>query len=285
MKLNWNNHSFDLSERTFIMGILNVTPDSFSDGGLYLSKELAVEHALRMQEEGADMIDIGGESTRPGALRISVKEEIKRVAPVIKAIAMKVKVPVSIDTYKSEVAKAAIDAGASIVNDISGLRFDKEMPKLVARHKLPVVIMHIKGTPSNMQKSPSYKALIPEIIDYLAVSIKIAREAGVSDDKIIIDPGIGFGKTAEHNLEIISCLKEFEGFEKPILLGPSRKAFIGLALGGLPSGERVEGTASAVAIGIFNGANIIRVHDVKEMSRVAKVADAIKFRSMQGYSQ
>lgn len=262
------------------MGILNVTPDSFSDGGLFLSKELAVEHALRMQSEGADIIDIGGESTRPGAKKISAKEEIKRVVPIIEALSKKVKVPISIDTYKSEVAKAAIHAGASIVNDISGLRFDKEMPRLVAKHKLPVVIMHIKGTPENMQKNPSYKALIPEIIDYLAGSIEIAREAGISDDKIIIDPGIGFGKTAEDNLEIIRRLKEFEGFEKPILLGLSRKAFIGMTLGGLPSTERVEGTASAVAIGIFNGANIIRVHDVKEMSRVAKMADAVKNRSI-----
>ncbi|MDO8281469.1 MAG: dihydropteroate synthase [Thermodesulfovibrionia bacterium] len=282
MKLIWNNHSFDLSERTCIMGILNVTPDSFSDGGLFLSQELAVEHAVRMQSEGADIIDIGGESTRPGAMKISAKEEIKRVVPIIEVIAKKVKVPISIDTYKSEVAKAAINAGASIVNDISGLRFDKKMPGLVARYKLPVVIMHIKGTPQNMQNNPSYKALIPEIIDYFAKSIEIALEAGVSNDKIIIDPGIGFGKTADHNLEIIRRLKEFEGFEKPILLGPSRKAFIGKILGGLPANERVEGTASAVAIGIFNGANIIRVHDVKEMSRVAGIADAIKGRSIPG---
>lgn len=264
------------------MGILNVTPDSFSDGGLFLSQELAVEHAVRMQSEGADIIDIGGESTRPGAMKISAKEEIKRVVPIIEVIAKKVKVPISIDTYKSEVAKAAINAGASIVNDISGLRFDKKMPGLVARYKLPVVIMHIKGTPQNMQNNPSYKALIPEIIDYFAKSIEIALEAGVSNDKIIIDPGIGFGKTADHNLEIIRRLKEFEGFEKPILLGPSRKAFIGKILGGLPANERVEGTASAVAIGIFNGANIIRVHDVKEMSRVAGIADAIKGRSIPG---
>lgn len=264
------------------MGILNVTPDSFSDGGLFFNKDLAVEHAVRMQLEGADIIDIGGESTRPGAAKISAKEEIKRVVPIIEAIAKKIKVPISIDTYKSEVAKAAIDAGASIVNDISGLRFDKKMPRLVARQKLPVVIMHIKGTPKNMQVNPSYNALIPEIIDYLARSIEIALEAGVSNDKIIIDPGIGFGKTADHNLEIISRLKEFEGFEKPILLGPSRKAFIGRVLGGLPSSERIEGTASAVAIGIFNGANIIRIHDVKEMSRVARIADAIKGKSIPG---
>jgi dihydropteroate synthase len=262
------------------MGILNVTPDSFSDGGLFLDKETAVEHALRMQLNGADIIDIGGESTRPGAEKISAKEEIKRVVPIIKALVKRVRIPLSIDTYKSEVAMAAIDAGASIVNDISGLRFDRKMPGLLARHELPVVLMHIKGTPKSMQKNPAYKALIPEIIDYLAESIEIARDAGIADDRMIIDPGIGFGKTFAHNLEIINRLNEFSGFEKPILLGPSRKAFIGKILGDLSATERVEGTAAAVAIGILNGANIIRVHDVKEMVRVAKVADAIKRKKL-----
>lgn len=258
------------------MGILNVTPDSFSDGGLFLSRENAIEHALRMEEEGADIIDVGGESTRPGALKISAKEEIKRVAPVIEAIAKKIKIPVSIDTYKSEVAKAALSAGASLVNDISGLRFDSKMPSVIAKNKVPVCIMHIKGTPRNMQANPAYAALIPEITDYLHEGIEIARSAGIADDKIIIDPGLGFGKTLEHNLEIIRRLNEFSGFEKPILLGPSRKSFIGSLLGGLPADERLEGTASAVAIGIFNGANIIRVHDVKVMIRVARIADGIK---------
>ncbi|MBI4844807.1 MAG: dihydropteroate synthase [Nitrospirae bacterium] len=258
------------------MGILNVTPDSFSDGGLFFKKEDAVEQALKMEEDGADIIDIGGESTRPGSEKVSAKEEIKRVIPVINAVAKKIKIPISIDTYKSDVARAALDAGASIVNDISGLRFDKKMAGLVARHRIPVVVMHIKGTPESMQKSPFYEALIPEIIDYLTESIQIARGAGISDDKIIIDPGIGFGKTAEHNLEIIRRLNEFRGFQKPILIGPSRKSFIGSILGGLPPSERIEGTASAVAIAIFNGADIIRVHDVKEMRRVAAVADAVK---------
>jgi dihydropteroate synthase len=280
LKLIWKNFSFDLSRRTYIMGILNVTPDSFSDGGMYFSKGAAVEQALRMQDEGADIIDIGGESTRPGAKRISVREETGRVVPVIEAIAGKIKIPLSVDTYKSEVAKAAISAGASMVNDISGLRFDRKMPGVVARHGVPVVIMHIKGTPGNMQNNPAYEALIPEITDYLRGGIAIARDAGISDDKIIIDPGIGFGKTAEHNLEIINRIGEFAGLEKPILLGPSRKSFIGKILGGLPAEERFEGTAAAVAIGIFNGVNIIRVHDVKGMVRVARVADAIK----RGYS-
>ena len=258
------------------MGILNITPDSFSDGGVFLSKDKAVDHALRMQDEGADIIDIGGESTRPGSGSIAVDEETERVVPVIKALSKKVKVPISIDTYKSGVAEAAIRAGASVVNDISGLRFDSKMAGIVARHKVPVVIMHIKGTPRHMQKNPVYKSLIPEIMDYLTESIMIARNAGIADDKIMLDPGIGFGKTVDHNLEIIRRLNEFTGFEKPILLGPSRKSFIGKLLDDLPVTERLEGTAAAIAIGIFNGANIIRVHDVKAMYRVAKIADSIK---------
>ncbi len=276
MKLSWKNFHFDFYLRTYIMGILNVTPDSFSDGGLYFSKDSAVEQALKMQDEGADIIDIGGESTRPGAEKVSFKEEIKRIVPVIEALAKKIKIPISVDTYKSAVAEAAISAGASIINDISGLRFDPKMPKVAAKYKVPAVIMHIKGTPKNMQKNPTYKALIPEIIDYFYEGIEIARDAGILDDKIIIDPGIGFGKTVEHNLEIIKRLNEFAGFEKPILIGPSRKSFIGKTLGDLPVTERLEGTAAAVAVGIFNGANIIRVHDVKEMVRVAKIADGIK---------
>lgn len=258
------------------MGILNVTPDSFSDGGLFFNTESAVMQALRMQEEGADIIDIGGESTRPGAEKISVKEEIRRVLPVIEALAKKVRVPISIDTYKAPVAEAAVSVGASLINDISGLRFDPKMARVAVRHKVPVVLMHIKGTPEDMQKAPAYRALVPEIIESLRESIAIAKDAGIPDNMIIIDPGIGFGKTVGHNLEIIRRLNEFEGLEKPILLGPSRKSFIGTILGGLPATERLEGTAAAVAVGIFNGANIIRVHDVKAMLRVARIADAIR---------
>jgi dihydropteroate synthase len=276
VKLTFKSYTFDFSERTYIMGILNVTPDSFSDGGKYFDKERAVEQALRMQDEGADIIDIGGESTRPGAEKISVEEEIDRVVPVIEALANKVNIPLSIDTYKSAVAEEAILSGASIINDISGLRFDPQMPRIAARNNVPVVIMHIKGTPENMQKRPVYKALISEITDYLREGVEIARNAGIADDKIVIDPGIGFGKTIEHNLEIIQKLNVFSGLEKPILIGPSRKSFIGRILDALPAAERLEGTAAAIAIGIFNGANIIRVHDVKEMGRVARVADRIK---------
>ncbi len=276
MKIEWSNFSLDFSKKTYIMGVLNVTPDSFSDGGLFFSEKKAIEHVLRLVDEGADIIDIGGESTRPGSEPVSVEEEIRRTIPVIKAISREIKVPISIDTYKSEVAKHALDAGASIVNDISGLRFDPDMPKVVSEYKVPVIIMHIKGRPKDMQQNPQYEALIPEIMDYLRISIRLAAKFGIPDDKIIIDPGIGFGKTFEHNLEIIKNLKEFTLLGKPVAVGVSRKAFIGKILGDVPPSERLEGTASAVAISIFNGANIIRVHDVKEMAKVAKVADAIK---------
>jgi len=276
VRLTWRGFNLDFSKKTHIMGILNVTPDSFSDGGLFFDKERAVEHAMRMVEEGADIIDVGGESTRPGASRVDEDEELRRVIPVIEAISEKVNVPISIDTYKARVAETALRAGADMVNDISGLRFDPEMAEVVARYGVPVVVMHIKGTPRDMQKNLRYKALIPEIMDYLREGIEIARRAGIKDDMIIIDPGIGFGKTVEHNLEIIHRLSEFKGFEKPILIGTSRKSFIGRVLGDVPVTERLEGTAASFAIAIFNGANIIRVHDVKEMVRVARVADAIK---------
>ncbi|MEW6162819.1 MAG: dihydropteroate synthase [Nitrospirota bacterium] len=276
MKLTWANFSFDFSKKTYIMGVLNVTPDSFSDGGLYLDKSSAIERAYRMVDEGADIIDIGGESTRPGSEPVSIEEELRRTIPVIETLAKEIKIPMSIDTYKSEVARVALNAGASMVNDISGLRFDPKMSEVVSEYKVPVVIMHIKGTPQNMQQNPVYEALIPEIMDYLRMGITIATRSGISEDKIIIDPGIGFGKTSDHNLEIINNLREFTFLEKPILIGPSRKAFIGKILGDVPATERLEGTAAAVAICIMNGANIVRVHDVKEMVKVAKVADAVK---------
>ncbi|MEW6569811.1 MAG: dihydropteroate synthase [Nitrospirota bacterium] len=276
MKLEWANFTFDFSRRTYVMGILNVTPDSFSDGGLYFDHGMAVERAVEMMEEGADIIDIGGESTRPGSDPVDLEEEIRRTLPVIRAAAKEVKIPISIDTYKSEVAQRALDAGASMVNDISGLRFDPKMTSVVFRNKVPVVVMHIKGEPKNMQQNPFYHELIPEIVSYLRTSIGLALDAGISEEMIIVDPGLGFGKTFEHNLEIIHKLEQFTYLKKPILVGPSRKTFIGKILGDLPPEERSEGTASAVAISIFNGANIIRVHDVKAMVRVARVADAIR---------
>ncbi|MBI5188105.1 MAG: dihydropteroate synthase [Nitrospirae bacterium] len=276
MRLAWKDFFLDFSKKTYIMGILNVTPDSFSDGGLYFDKSAAIKRAIQMVEDGADIVDIGGESTRPGSEPVTIEEELRRTIPVIDALAKEIKIPISIDTYKSEVAKSALDAGASMVNDISGLRFDPDMPEVVSEYKVPVVIMHIKGAPKNMQVNPVYEALIHEIMDYLMISIRVAVKSGIAEDKIIIDPGIGFGKTFDHNLEIINNLREFTFLGKPILIGLSRKAFIGKILGDVPVTDRLEGTAAAVAVSIMNGANIIRVHDVKEMARVAKVADAIK---------
>ncbi|MHB9035359.1 MAG: dihydropteroate synthase [Armatimonadota bacterium] len=264
-----------IGSRTLVMGILNVTPDSFSDGGRFSGTESAVDAALQMVENGADIIDIGGESTRPGSDAVSVAEEIDRVIPVIRMIAEEIKVPISIDTYKSEVAKAALDSGALIVNDISAGTFDSNMPLLLAERRCAAIIMHIKGTPKDMQLSPEYHDLLGEVCGFLRDRVKALVEAGVDERAIIIDPGIGFGKTADHNLELLRRLREFTSTGRPILVGTSRKATIGQVLGGLPADDRLEGTAATVAISIANGADIVRVHDVKEMVRVARMSDAI----------
>ncbi len=264
---------FDFSKRTYVMGILNVTPDSFSDGGKYFTLDSAIEHAMKMIEDGADIIDVGGESTRPGSEPVSIEEELRRVIPVIKELVKRSDVPISIDTYKSEVARQALEEGAVIVNDISGLKFDKKMADVVASYKASVVLMHIKGTPKTMQQNPHYDDVISEIYSYLCESVEIAKSAGI--EQIIIDPGIGFGKRLIDNLEIIRRLREFKSLGYPILIGVSRKSFIGNVLN-LPVEERLEGTAGAVAISVWNGANIVRVHDVKEMTRVVKIVDAIK---------
>ncbi|HET6454493.1 MAG TPA: dihydropteroate synthase [Armatimonadota bacterium] len=264
-----------IGERTLIMGILNVTPDSFSDGGVYQDTESAVRHGIQMAEDGADIIDIGGESSRPGSKPVSVDEELSRVIPVIQALAKQVQVPISIDTYKPEVARAALDAGAAVINDITGLA-DEGMRSLAAERKAPTVIMHMKGTPRNMQENPEYGDVVSEIMAFFRERIALAVEAGLPEEYLIIDPGIGFGKTLEHNLEIIRNLADFKTLGRPILIGTSRKAFIGKILGGLPPTERLEGTAATVAISIMKGANIVRVHDVKEMSQVAKMADVLK---------
>lgn len=280
MKLAWSNYCLDFSKKTYVMGVLNVTPDSFSDSGAYFSRDAAIEHGIRMAEEGADIIDVGGESTRPGADPVSPDEEIRRTMPVIEALSKKVNVPISIDTYKADVARRALDAGAAMINDISGLRFDYDMPKVAAEYNVPVVIMHIKGNPGNMQDNPVYEALIPEIMDYLRISIMLALKLGMREDMMILDPGIGFGKSLTHNLEIINNLQEFTCLRKPVCIGVSRKAFIGKILGDAPASDRLEGTAGAVAVAIMNGANIVRVHDVKEMVKVAKVVDAIRKESV-----
>jgi dihydropteroate synthase len=264
----------DLSSRTHLMGVLNVTPDSFSDGGRFFKLEEAVKQGLKLAEEGADIIDVGGESTRPGSEPVAIEEELRRVIPVIEQLTKMIQVSISIDTYKSRVAKEALDSGALMVNDISGLRFDPEMKKVIAEYDVPVVLMHIKGTPKNMQESPKYKNLLEEIKSYLNESISIAEKAEIDENKIIIDPGIGFGKTLNDNLKILKNLREFKSFDRPVMIGVSRKSFIGKILD-LPTDERLEGSLALMAVAIMNGANILRVHDVKESKRVAKLVDAI----------
>ncbi len=263
----------DLAAKTTIMGILNITPDSFSEGGRNFDFTVAVEQAKRMVDDGADIIDIGGESTRPGADPVGLDEEIRRTIPVIEALAGEIGVPLSIDTYKPEVAKRALDAGATIINDISGLR-DETMVGLAIERNVPVIIMHMKGTPRDMQQNPVYEDVVTEVAAWLDTQAQNVIAAGLPSEKILIDPGIGFGKTRDHNLEIVRRLSEFKSLGYPIVLGTSRKAFIGAVLD-LPADERVEGTIASVVYGITRGANIVRVHDVKEVARACKIADAI----------
>ncbi|HUH66746.1 MAG TPA: dihydropteroate synthase, partial [Syntrophales bacterium] len=264
-----------LGDKTAVMGILNVTPDSFSNGGLFKKPGDAVEYALKMAEDGADIIDVGGESSRPGAEPVPVDEEMARVIPVIKGLERSVKIPISIDTAKAEVARAAIDSGAEIVNDISGMTFDSLMPRALAETGAAVVLMHMRGTPKDMQKGDlSYRSLRGEIIEFLADRIDEARAAGISEESIMIDPGLGFGKTGEDSMRLLGHLSEFRVLGRPIVVGPSRKAFIGRITGGEPR-ERLEGTAASVTVAIMNGTNVVRVHDVRAMKKVAAVADAI----------
>ncbi len=272
----WNcgRYKLRLGHRTYLMGILNITPDSFSDGGRFFDKKKAIDQALKMVDEGVDIIDIGGESTRPGSCNVSLKEELERVVPVIKKLTKKIGVPISIDTTKSAVASAALDSGTSIVNDISGLRFDLRMPNVLADYKAGCIIMHIKGTPKTMQLSPRYSNLLDEITNWLRKSVSLATNAGVSKKNIVVDPGIGFGKTLKHNLEILKGLEVFNKLDFPILVGPSRKSFIGKILD-LGVDERLMGTAASCAYAIINGAHVLRVHDVGKISQVAKMIDAI----------
>lgn len=266
--------SYDFSTRSYLMGILNVTPDSFADGGRYLDVKSAVRRGVEMEAEGADFIDVGGESTRPGSEAISVEEELRRVIPVTEELKGIVAIPISIDTWKSAVARRALEAGATIVNDISGFHFDPDMPGVVADHGASVILMHIKGTPKTMQRNPTYQNVIREVMTYLGEGIEKARERGIQ--QIIVDPGIGFGKRLIDNLEILRGLGELKQMGLPVLVGPSRKSFIGVILE-LPVEQRLMGTAAAVAASILNGANIVRVHDVSAMKQLAKVVDAVRF--------
>jgi len=260
---------------TLIMGILNVTPDSFSDGGMYYDATQAIEFALQMAEEGADIIDVGGESTRPGAKTVELQKECDRILPVIEGIRTKSDILISIDTYKSEVARQSIATGAGMVNDISGMTFDPNMVDVIKDSGLPVVIMHIKGTPKNMQKNPYYEDLMRELTEYFEERKKFARAKGILDQQIILDPGIGFGKRLQDNFQLLRELKKIVDMGFPVLIGPSKKSFIGLTLD-LPVDQRLEGTAAAVTTGILKGARIVRVHDVKEMKRVALITDSIR---------
>lgn len=256
------------------MGVLNVTPDSFSDGGRYFDTTAAVAHGCRMAADGADIIDVGGESTRPGSEGVSLDEELRRVIPVVMRLTEMIDVPVSIDTRKAEVARRAIEAGVSIINDVSGLQADPEMASVAAETGVAVVVMHHKGTPRDMQRRPYYDDTIGEIHAWLANRIAALVQAGIARARIIIDPGIGFGKRVSDNLLILRNLSSFRSLGCPILVGPSRKSFIGRILD-LPEYDRMEGTAAAVVLAIANGAHIVRVHDVRPMVRIARMTDAI----------
>jgi dihydropteroate synthase len=284
MKFAFRGNEITLN-RTFIMGILNVTPDSFSDGGMFLDPEAAAKRAEEMVKDGADIIDIGGESTKPGSQRVSAEEEIKRVVPVIRAIRNKgISIPVSIDTYKSIVAKEAVLNGADIINDISGGLFDPEMFKTASYLDAGYILMHIKGTIENMQKDPVYsgKGVISDIKDFFRERLDAALKAGIYEGSIVIDPGIGFGKTLKNNFEIIDRLGEFKEFKRPLLIGTSRKSMIGKVLDAV-SNKRLFGTAASVALSIIKGADMIRVHDVREIKDVAKMCDAmINYKEMEG---
>jgi dihydropteroate synthase len=269
------NKTFAFGKKTHIMGILNVTPDSFSDGGKFISIDDAVLHALGMQEDGADIIDIGGESTRPGAALVREADELSRVIPVIKKLRKLLKVPISIDTRRAKVAEKAIAAGADMINDVSGLRADRRMAKVAARCKVPLVMMHMTGTPATMQSDPKYKDLFGEMLAYFEKGIRIAEIAGLKKEKLILDPGLGFGKTLKHNLLLIRHLDRFKSLGRPILAGPSRKSLIGHVLD-LPVDQRLEGTIAAVTAAVMCGADIVRVHDVREIKRAVMMADSIK---------
>ncbi len=269
------NTTLKLSTRTYLMGIVNVTPNSFSDGGHYYEPARAIAHGLQLAADGADILDIGGESTRPGAEAVPVAQEIQRVVPVIEALARQTGLPISIDTYKAETARAALSAGAEIVNDISGLRFDPAMAKTIAEADAACILMHIKGTPRNMQQNPHYDDVLAEISAYLQESVNIATQSGIDPAKIMVDPGIGFGKRFEDNIVIHQGLKKLLALDKPIVFGSSRKSFLGKILG-LPPEQRLEGSLVSATVAVLNGAHIIRAHDVAAMKRALQTVDVLK---------
>lgn len=273
-EVKWNEHVFRPGARTYVMGIVNVTPDSFSDGGKYMDPFAAVEHAKTLVAEGADIIDIGGESTRPGSERVPCDEELRRVIPVVERLSREINIPISVDTYKAEVARRAIEAGASVINDISALRFDPDLGRVAADFGVPVILMHMLGEPGTMQRNPQYHDVVSDIISFFEDAVERAISAGIKPEKIILDPGIGFGKLPEHNLEILRRLREFRALGYPILVGTSRKSFIARIVGQSIE-ERDDGTMATVALAIAGGADIVRVHDVKRTVRMVRMTDAI----------
>ncbi len=280
--LRIGNKNFLLGNKTIIMGVLNITPDSFSDGGKFFSVDSAVAHAIEIEKEGADIIDIGGESTRPGAKKISLDEELERIIPVLNELVKKLKIPISVDTYKSIVAKKALAVGANMINDITALRGDKNLAKIVSDYNVPICLMHMKGLPQDMQKNPTYENIIKEIFDFFKDRTNYAISCGIKKENMIIDPGIGFGKRTgkgvEDNCEIIRRLSEFKDLGFPIMIGASRKTFIGNICNEskqLPVDKRLEGSLAAAGIGACNGADIVRVHDVFKTRRFFSIVDCI----------
>ena len=272
---------FALGKRTLLMGIVNITPDSFSDGGKFLNAERAAEHALKLVEDGADLLDLGAESTRPGSEPVDAGEQLRRLMPVFEALRGEVSIPLSVDTSLAEVADACLVARASIVNDISGFHHDAKLPEVCARHGAGVVLMHTRGTPKTMQADTQYDDLLREIREYLAVGLSAAKAAGIARERILVDPGIGFGKSFEQNYRLLGGLKEYRDLAAGVLVGPSRKAFSG-EFNKLPPDQRQYSTAAAVALAVMNGADVVRVHDVREMKQVVDILD--RFRDVCGRS-
>ena len=273
-ELHSRGKTLQLGKRTAIMGVINVTPDSFYDGGQYFDSNAAIEHAFRLVEEGADLVDIGGQSTRPGSEPVGIEEEYRRVLPILKAVRSQTNLWISIDTYRSEVAKRCIEEGADLINDVSSFREDPEMARLVAHYKVPVICMHFLKSIHPMPSEPEYTNLFSEILDFFRETYRIATAQNISREQLIVDPGIGFGKKLHHNLSIIRNLSFLKELNAPILVGPSRKSFIG-KITGLPASERLEGTAAAAGVCIQQGAHILRVHDVQFFRRYGDVLDAI----------
>ena len=285
-RLKLRSRTLTLGERTLVMGVLNVTPDSFSDGGKYEEPEAAIERALAMEREGADVLDIGGESTRPGAEETSAAEELDRILPVLEGLRGRLKIPVSVDTRRAAVAELAIRAGAEMINDVSGLRTDAHLAEVVARNGVGLILMHMRGEPRTMQRGPFARNVLSDVVSGLRESVAMARKAGVAKTQIILDPGIGFGKSYAQNYELIEKLPRLTALGYPLLVGTSRKGFLGATLArdgkSAPSEERIWGTAATVTASILGGVHIVRVHDVAQMVQVARVADCVANPALRG---